>query len=51
LDTEKLGSLREIERTDMRSVLYFMIEYPKWKAQESAPVKEKRVYGDQVDFA
>lgn len=47
----KLGTLREIERTDMRSVLYFMLEYPSWKSQENAPVKEKYAYGDQVDFA
>jgi hypothetical protein len=50
LDTGKLGSLREIERTDLRSVLHFMREYFQMK-QESQPVNTKYVYGDQVDWA
>jgi len=40
--------MREIELTDMRSILYFMLEYPKWKVEEP---DQQYAYGDQTDFA
>jgi hypothetical protein len=47
----KLGSMREIEMTDMRSILIFMVEFPQWKQTERTQSNEQRVYGDEVDFA
>ena len=49
LDTGKLGSLREIEQTEMRSVLLFLAEYPFYKRE--ARSNERTVFGDQTDFA
>lgn len=49
LETGKLGSLREIQMTDFRDVLYFMMEYPGWKSEQDDP--RKYVPGDQTDFA
>lgn len=49
LDTGKLGSLREIERTEMRSILLFLTEYPFYKRE--ARSSERMVFGDQTDFA
>jgi hypothetical protein len=49
VDTGKLGSMREIEQTDMRSVLLFLVEYPAFKGEQ--PPNERRVFGDQTDFA
>jgi hypothetical protein len=49
LDTGKCGSLREIEMTDIRSVLNFMLEYHRWKSEANAP--SRYTYGDQTDFA
>ncbi len=49
VDTGKFGSMREIGLTDMRDVLRFLVEYPAFKAD--APPNERRVYGDQTDFA
>jgi len=48
LDIGKLGSLREIEQTEMRSVLLFLAEYPFYKEAHS---NERMVFGDQTDFA
>lgn len=49
MDFGKHGSMREIEQTDLRSLLLFMLEYPKWKA--AAPdVKRKMAYVDEVDW-
>jgi hypothetical protein len=49
LDTGKLGSLRDIEMTDFRSVLHFMQEYPDLKNEQRNP--KEYVPGDQTDFA
>jgi hypothetical protein len=49
LDTGKLGSLREIELTDFRSVLYFLMEYPNWKKAQGET--KQYVPGDHTDFA
>jgi hypothetical protein len=47
----KLGSMREIEKTDFRSVLNFIVEFPRWKKEEGARPNEHHVYGDEVEFA
>jgi hypothetical protein len=49
MDYGKHGSMREIEQTDLRNVLLFMLEYPKWKAapQKAGP---KLVPVDQVSW-
>jgi hypothetical protein len=49
LDLGKLGSLREIEQTEMRSILFFLAEYPLYKRE--AHSNERVVFGDQTDFA
>lgn len=49
LDTGKLGSLRDIQMTDFRDALYFMMEYPGWKNEQRDP--RQYVPGDQTDFA
>jgi len=43
--------MREIEMTDMRSILYFMVEFPQWKKTDGIQSNERHVYGDEVDFA
>jgi len=50
LDTEKLGSLRDIQKTDFRDVLFFMMEYPIHKKEIVEP-KKKYTPGDLTDFA
>jgi len=49
LDTGKLGTLRDIEMTDFRSVLFFMYEYPGLKNEQRNPAR--RVTGEETDFA
>lgn len=49
LDTGKLGTLRDIELTDFRSVLRFMQEYPGLKNEQRDP--KQYVSGDLTDFA
>jgi len=44
-----LGSMREIELTDFRSVLNFLIEFPQWK-REGADQKQY-AFGDETDLA
>lgn len=41
--------MREIEMTDIRTVLRFMSEYPRYKNGEVEP--KQYVYGDQTEFA
>ncbi len=50
IDTEKVGSLYEIQNTDFRAVLFFLMEYPIHKKQINEP---KKIYtpGDLTDFA
>lgn len=51
LDTGKCGSLRDIEMTDMRSILDFLIEYPEYqKEQKNVGERRKMAYADQVDW-
>jgi hypothetical protein len=50
MDFGKHGSMREIEQTDLRSILLFMLEYPKWKASPTAGTRVKTLYADQVDW-
>jgi hypothetical protein len=50
LDFDKLGSLREIERTDMRSVLLFMFEYPQFKNAAKAEADAVPAYADEVTW-
>jgi hypothetical protein len=45
----KIGSMREIELTDMRSVLHFMIEYPIFKNEDVHQAHV--VFGDETNFA
>ena len=49
LDIGKLGSLRDIQMTDFRDVLYFMMEYPGLKKEQSDP--RHYVPGDLTEFA
>lgn len=49
LDHKMLGSMREIELTDFRSVLIFLIEYPQWKREGTD--QKKYAFGDETDFA
>lgn len=49
LDTGKLGSLLDIQRTDFRDILFFMMEYPLHKEQKVE--NKKYVSGDLTDFA
>ena len=47
MDLGKHGSMREIEQTDLRSILYFMVEYVKWKTEMPA---DKLAYADEVEL-
>ena len=49
LETGKLGSLRELQMTDFRDVLRFMMEYPHWKEEKRDP--KQYVPGDLTEFA
>jgi len=51
LDTGKCGSLREIGQTDIRDILNFLVEYPKWKAEEGIQANQQRMYGEETEFA
>ena len=49
MDYGKHGSMREIEQTDLHSILLFMLEYPKWKT--AAPdAQRKLAYVDEVNW-
>jgi len=49
IDYKLLGSMREIELTDFRSVLYFLVEYPVWKREGTD--SKKYAFGDKTEFA
>jgi len=49
LDTDKFGSMREFELTNMRSVLLFLMEYPQYKNEQRN--SKEYIPGDQTDFA
>ena len=48
-DTKRFGTLREIALTDMRDILLFMVEFPKWKAG-SSKAGERLVFADEVEL-
>jgi hypothetical protein len=48
-DTRRFGTLRDIENTDMYSLLLFMVEFPKWKANAGKP-GERIAFADEVDW-
>jgi hypothetical protein len=43
-------SLREIDETDLESLIPFIFHYPKWKEERKTGSKPKRLYADQVSF-
>lgn len=42
-------SLREIDETDIESLIPFIFEYPKWK-RNGAAGKRKILFADEADF-
>jgi len=42
-------SLREIDETDIESLIPFVFRYPKWK-EENKKGKPKQKYADQVNW-
>lgn len=44
-------SLKDIDETDMESLLQFVTYYPRWKDKQPASgKKEKEVFADQVNW-
>ena len=43
-------SLREIDLTDIESLIPFVFHYPRWKEGRFHSNGAKRVYADQVDW-
>lgn len=43
-------SLREIDETDIESLIPFAFEYPKIKAKKGVSEKRNRMFADQVDW-
>jgi hypothetical protein len=43
-------SLREIDETDIESLIPFVFEYPRWRIGQQTGGGEKQVYADQVNW-
>jgi len=43
-------SLREIDETDIESLIPFVFRFPSWKSGQKAGGGRKQVYADQVDW-
>jgi len=43
-------SLREIDQTDIESLIPFVFRYPQWKEARFGGNGHKRAYADQVDW-
>jgi hypothetical protein len=43
-------SLREIDETDLESLIPFIFHYPKWKEERKTGYKAKRIYADQANW-
>lgn len=49
MDTGKLGCMRDIEMTDLRSVLLFLHEYPLYR-KEPNTASRRMAFADEVDW-
>jgi hypothetical protein len=43
-------SLREIDETDIESLIPFVFLYPKWKEERGTISRRKQLFADQADF-
>lgn len=43
-------SLKEIDETDMESLIPFVFEFPRWKHRQGVQERRRQVFADQADW-